>query len=220
MYCQKCRVPLKIDSTLDDLNPAAFDLLVGSAVKAQQNVSTSSRVDYPSERQALYDKVSKQGAVPLQRRTIPAPHGDHGLSNGGKSDVDGAHPPDMSFIEITQSQVVGSGRDSVTNGKDSVRDESPSQNALQDGQDGEIDHAASSRGAYRHRERSDPSPAGGLLGYARNDARGGVRGSTISSHRTEPVEGAAFPGCGGAGQCFDEPGEDGFRGVAPHVERR
>ena len=29
MYCQKCRVPLKVDSSLDDLNPAAFELLVG-----------------------------------------------------------------------------------------------------------------------------------------------------------------------------------------------
>lgn len=29
MYCQKCRTPLKTDSSLDDLNPAAFDLLVG-----------------------------------------------------------------------------------------------------------------------------------------------------------------------------------------------
>jgi hypothetical protein len=29
MYCQKCRTPLKLDSSLEDLNPAAFDLLVG-----------------------------------------------------------------------------------------------------------------------------------------------------------------------------------------------
>lgn len=29
MYCQKCRTPLKLDNSLEDLNPAAFDLLVG-----------------------------------------------------------------------------------------------------------------------------------------------------------------------------------------------
>ena len=29
MNCQKCRTPLKLDSSLQDLNPAAFDLLVG-----------------------------------------------------------------------------------------------------------------------------------------------------------------------------------------------
>ena len=29
MYCQKCRTPLRLDGSLEDLNPAAFDLLVG-----------------------------------------------------------------------------------------------------------------------------------------------------------------------------------------------
>ena len=29
MNCQKCRTPLKLDSSLQDLNAAAFDLLVG-----------------------------------------------------------------------------------------------------------------------------------------------------------------------------------------------
>jgi hypothetical protein len=29
MYCQKCRTPLKLDDSLDNLNPAAFDLLIG-----------------------------------------------------------------------------------------------------------------------------------------------------------------------------------------------
>lgn len=28
MYCQKCRTPLKLDSSLESLNPAAFELLV------------------------------------------------------------------------------------------------------------------------------------------------------------------------------------------------
>lgn len=28
MYCQKCRTPLKLDSSLELLNPAAFELLV------------------------------------------------------------------------------------------------------------------------------------------------------------------------------------------------
>lgn len=29
MHCQKCRTPLKLDSSLEELNPAAYDLLVG-----------------------------------------------------------------------------------------------------------------------------------------------------------------------------------------------
>jgi beclin 1 len=32
MYCQKCRTPLKLDGSLEDLNPAAFKLLVGRRV--------------------------------------------------------------------------------------------------------------------------------------------------------------------------------------------
>lgn len=32
MYCQKCRTPLRVDASLDDLNPAAFDLLVGEPI--------------------------------------------------------------------------------------------------------------------------------------------------------------------------------------------
>ena len=31
MNCQKCRTPLKLDGSLADLNPAAFDLLVGKS---------------------------------------------------------------------------------------------------------------------------------------------------------------------------------------------
>lgn len=29
MNCQKCRIPLKLDNSLQDLNPATYDLLVG-----------------------------------------------------------------------------------------------------------------------------------------------------------------------------------------------
>jgi hypothetical protein len=30
MHCQKCRTPLRLDGSLEDLNPAAYDLLVGT----------------------------------------------------------------------------------------------------------------------------------------------------------------------------------------------
>ena len=29
MTCQKCRAPLKLDQSLESLNPASFDLLIG-----------------------------------------------------------------------------------------------------------------------------------------------------------------------------------------------
>lgn len=29
LFCQKCRAPLQLDPSLDTLNPATFDILVG-----------------------------------------------------------------------------------------------------------------------------------------------------------------------------------------------
>jgi len=44
MFCQKCRTPLKLDGSLEDLNPAAYDLLVGqfsALASPSQNVVSS-----------------------------------------------------------------------------------------------------------------------------------------------------------------------------------
>lgn len=106
MYCQKCRTPLRVDASLDDLNPAAFDLLVGSAVKTQQNAAIGSRLNYPSERKELHDRVSRTAGAPLHRRNIPAPQNDDAVQENPKSLAKSALPPDMSFVEITESQVV------------------------------------------------------------------------------------------------------------------
>lgn len=37
LYCQKCRTPLEIDASIDQLNPAAFKLLTG--MKDQKSVA-------------------------------------------------------------------------------------------------------------------------------------------------------------------------------------
>lgn len=42
MYCQKCRTPLRLDSSLEDLNPAAYDLLVGESPFAGPSCTSSS----------------------------------------------------------------------------------------------------------------------------------------------------------------------------------
>ncbi|KAI1618463.1 beclin 1 [Exophiala viscosa] len=107
MNCQKCRQPIEVDNTIQDLNPASFDLLVASTSKAQKPTNSLSRSNYPQERRNLYDRVSAHLSSPVYKRTIPAPQDEstttvpaaagHGLSNGN---------PDMSFIEITQSQAV------------------------------------------------------------------------------------------------------------------
>ncbi|KFY40971.1 hypothetical protein V495_05138, partial [Pseudogymnoascus sp. VKM F-4514 (FW-929)] len=58
MNCQKCRAPLKLDSSLESLNPAAFNLLVGSTQEPPKALPPS-RPAYPPERKALYDAASR-----------------------------------------------------------------------------------------------------------------------------------------------------------------
>jgi beclin len=104
MYCQKCRTPLKLDSSLEDLNPAAFDLLVGSTGKSLPDPSKSARLTYPRERKDLYDKAASSPTSPLTKRSIPTSRNGGEKSYGSKTGS--KENPDMSFIEITQSQVV------------------------------------------------------------------------------------------------------------------
>lgn len=44
MYCQKCRTPLRLDGSLEDLNPAAYDLLVGKAPRPLRPCNLTSSV--------------------------------------------------------------------------------------------------------------------------------------------------------------------------------
>ncbi|KAL2421323.1 Vacuolar protein sorting-associated protein 30 [Exophiala dermatitidis] len=107
MYCQKCRQPIRIDGSIRDLNPASFDLLIASTAHSQQNNTSASRLNYPKERKDLYDRVTGNVEAPIYKRTIPAPQ--HGTATGGPDSKNGL--PDMSFIEITQSQVALHERD-------------------------------------------------------------------------------------------------------------
>ncbi|KFA65732.1 hypothetical protein S40285_04895 [Stachybotrys chlorohalonatus IBT 40285] len=93
MHCQKCRQPLRLDGSLEELNPAAYDLLVSSSSPQTSKKSTDVRttVAQPQEpsRKSLYDKVMQNAAAPTFRR-----------HHGGQ-------PRDsaMSFIYLTESQV-------------------------------------------------------------------------------------------------------------------
>ncbi|CAM1504525.1 Fc.00g021160.m01.CDS01 [Cosmosporella sp. VM-42] len=93
MYCQKCRQPLKLDGSLEDLNPAAYDLLISSSSPQTLKKSSSPRppVVQPLEqtKRSLYDRISQNAGPPTFKR-------NHG-----------AHPRDstMSFIYLTESQV-------------------------------------------------------------------------------------------------------------------
>ncbi|KXJ84659.1 autophagy protein Apg6-domain-containing protein, partial [Microdochium bolleyi] len=97
MYCQKCRTPLRLDGSLAELNPAAFDLLVtvSASQQQQQHLSrpSSSRVSYPhdAERRALYEQVSKHPPVAASKKPVSTGHGRDSSS--------------MSFVLLTESQV-------------------------------------------------------------------------------------------------------------------
>jgi len=98
---------------LEDLNPAAFDLLVGEThipilyasglinpgASSQQQLKNiaASRLTYPQERKQLYDRVSRNAGSPTFKRHLTSPRrSDTGLSNN----------PAMSFVMLTESQVV------------------------------------------------------------------------------------------------------------------
>ncbi|KAI1649981.1 APG6-domain-containing protein [Daldinia loculata] len=97
MYCQKCRTPLKLDGSLADLNPAAFDLLVATSSQQHPKRSLPSRLTYPNdtERRALYDRVSKDAGPATFKRNSSALRGD-----GQPRDSSA-----MSFVLLTESQV-------------------------------------------------------------------------------------------------------------------
>src|SRR6202000_1593247 len=107
-YCQNCRQPIDVDPSLALLNPASFDLLVVTTGKSHSNsAATLSRLNYPQERKDLYDQVSAQANSPVYKRFIPAPQDGTRLRKAGHTKGNA----DMSFIEITQSQVALTDRD-------------------------------------------------------------------------------------------------------------
>ncbi|KAJ5781171.1 hypothetical protein N7457_006331, partial [Penicillium paradoxum] len=105
MYCQKCRTPLKLDGSIESLNPAAFDLLSHSTGKTLSDTgatSSSARSSYPPEHRDKYDQSSKNVTPPVYRRSIPAPRA------GGQPNppsIPRGDSGNMSFVMLTESQV-------------------------------------------------------------------------------------------------------------------
>ncbi|KAG6000585.1 Vacuolar protein-sorting-associated protein 30 [Claviceps pusilla] len=93
MFCQKCRQPLKLDGSLEHLNPAAYDLLISTTPQASQRPAESRSSLLPSQEQArksLYDRVSQNFSHPVFKR-----------HHAGQPRDSAA----MSFIYLTESQV-------------------------------------------------------------------------------------------------------------------
>ncbi|KAG9188871.1 hypothetical protein G6011_07576 [Alternaria panax] len=101
LACQKCRTPIDIDASIDQLNPAAFKLLTDSTVSGQQPASRTSpsrqsRAPNPPEHLKTYHDAAKDARNPTFKRNIQgAPPSAH--SNGPQN-------PAMSFIDIHMSE--------------------------------------------------------------------------------------------------------------------
>ncbi|KAE8148432.1 autophagy protein Apg6-domain-containing protein [Aspergillus avenaceus] len=126
MYCQKCRTQLKLDGSLESLNPAAFDLLTRSTGKTlpEQAQGSSSRVSYPQERRELYDRVSKKATSPVYRRSIPAPR-EAGSNPNSTSRLGRGDGGNMSFVMLTESQLGPSHATSALHAEGATKNKRP-----------------------------------------------------------------------------------------------
>ncbi|KAF2118377.1 autophagy protein Apg6-domain-containing protein [Lophiotrema nucula] len=97
LYCQKCRTPIEIDASIDQLNPAAFKLLTDSTVTGQpaaKHTIRQSRPTYPSARHQTYDTALQSARNPTFKRSVPPSRfSQHGLQN-----------PAMSFVDVHMSE--------------------------------------------------------------------------------------------------------------------
>lgn len=94
LQCQKCRTALKVDGSLEQLNPASFKILADAAPSLKPRTPEPPRSAAAKERRQLYSEVSRQPESPTRTRTasssqrIPSGHAD----------------PEMSFIVLPESE--------------------------------------------------------------------------------------------------------------------
>jgi beclin 1 len=104
LSCQKCRTPLKIDGTLEDLNPASFKILADAAPSLAPRSPEAPRSAAAKERRQQYGEASQQAGAPIhKRRTSAGQNGSERMK------------PDMSYIMLTESQFGPAGHDEATN---------------------------------------------------------------------------------------------------------
>jgi beclin 1 len=100
LSCQKCRTPIIVDASIDQLNPAAFKLLIDSTVSGQLQTTKStppqqSRPTFPAARHQTYDTALQSARNPTFKRGLPPPR--YNSHHGG-------HHPAMSFINVHMSE--------------------------------------------------------------------------------------------------------------------
>lgn len=104
LHCQKCKTPLKIDGSLEALNPASFKILADAAPVVEPKAPDAPRSAAAKERKQLYDQVSSNAGPPMHKRHVSATQ----HAAGGRA------PPDMSYIMLSDSQMPPEGSDGPT----------------------------------------------------------------------------------------------------------
>ncbi|KAK5000740.1 Vacuolar protein sorting-associated protein atg6, partial [Cryomyces antarcticus] len=97
MNCQKCRTPLRLDGSLEDLNPASFKILADSAQQQNPKVSRPSRPAYSQDERERYNRASQNAQSPVFKRSIPSAH--------TRKERAKDNPAAMSYVLLTDSQV-------------------------------------------------------------------------------------------------------------------
>lgn len=92
LICQKCRTPVRIDGTVEDLNPASFKILADAAPSLEPKSPDAPRSAAARERRQQYDQVSQQAGSPINKRHV---------STGQREKI----RPDMSYIMLSDSQI-------------------------------------------------------------------------------------------------------------------
>lgn len=104
LHCQKCRTPLKIDSSLEDLNPASFNILADAAPALEPKAPDEPRSAAARQRRQLYDEVSKEAGPPMQKRQV---------TSNKRSSTSTQLSPEMSFVMLSPSQIPKGSEDEV-----------------------------------------------------------------------------------------------------------
>ncbi|KAL9638778.1 MAG: hypothetical protein Q9164_001332, partial [Protoblastenia rupestris] len=119
MNCQNCRKPLKLDNSLQDLGGPAFELLVGSAAHSVDPSVNTSRLPYAPERKATYEAAAQDASSPVFKRVIPAAQQGFGTERAMAASMKAGlrDNPAMSFMMLTDSEVMPARQSADANGK-------------------------------------------------------------------------------------------------------
>ncbi|KAG8625073.1 hypothetical protein KVT40_006824 [Elsinoe batatas] len=109
MYCQKCRTPIRLDDSLDNLNPASFKILVDSAPKLDPKSPQTPKSLAARQRHDHYNDAFKGAGPPQHKRTIPPPQKSPSKIN-----------PAMSFVMLSDSQIASSPTDEAKSANGSL----------------------------------------------------------------------------------------------------